>query len=135
MNIAEWSISRSTITWTLMAVMLVVGAISFDSLPRLEDPEFTIKQAIVITPYPGATSAEVEEEVTNIIERAVQEQGEVDWVESQSTRGLSSIKVNYKSTVPATDMPQVFDVLRRKVGDYQRQLPPGSGPSIVNIFP
>lgn len=132
MNIAEWSISRSTITWTLMAVMLVVGAISFNSLPRLEDPEFTIKQAIVITPYPGASAEEVEEEVSNIIERAVQEQGEVDWIESLSTRGLSTIKINYLSTVSKEAMPQVFDELRRKVGDYQRQLPPGSGPSIVN---
>jgi len=132
MNIAEWSIKRSTITWVLTFVFLVVGAMSFNGLSRLEDPAFTIKQVVVLTPYPGATPAEVEEEVSNVIEKAVQELGEVDWIESQSTRGFSMIKVNIHSTVPKEAIPQVFDELRRKVNDYQRQLPPGAGPSIVN---
>ncbi|NOQ67386.1 MAG: AcrB/AcrD/AcrF family protein, partial [Desulfobacterales bacterium] len=132
MNIAEWSIKRSTITWVLTFVFLVVGAMSFNGLSRLEDPAFTIKQAVVLTPYPGATPAEVEEEVSNVIEKAVQELGEVDWIESQSTRGFSMIKININTTVPKEAIPQVFDELRRKVNDYQSQLPPGAGPSIVN---
>ena len=132
MNIAEWSIKRSTITWVLTFVFLVVGAISFNGLSRLEDPAFTIKQVVVLTPYPGATPAEVEEEVSNVIEKAVQELGEVDWIESQSTRGFSMIKININTTVPKEAIPQVFDELRRKVNDYQSQLPPGAGPSIVN---
>ena len=132
MNIAEWSIKRSTITWVLTFVFLVVGAMSFNGLSRLEDPAFTIKQVVVLTPYPGATPAEVEEEVSNVIEKAVQELGEVDWIESQSTRGFSMLKVNIHTTVPKEAIPQVFDELRRKVNDYQSQLPPGAGPSIVN---
>ena len=132
MNIAEWSISRSVITWVVTFVLLVVGVMAFNGLPRLEDPEFTIKQAVIVTPYPGASAAEVEEEVSNIIEKAAQELGDVDWLESVSARGLSSIKVNFKSTTPKEKMPQVFDELRRKVGDYQRSLPPGAGPSLVN---
>jgi len=132
MNIAEWSIKRSTITWVLTFVFLVVGAMSFNGLSRLEDPAFTIKQVVILTPYPGATPAEVEEEVSNVIEKAVQELGEVDWIESQSTRGFSMLKVNIHSTVPKEAIPQVFDELRRKVNDYQSQLPPGAGPSIVN---
>jgi multidrug efflux pump subunit AcrB len=132
MNIAEWSIKRSTITWVLTFVFLVVGAMSFNGLSRLEDPAFTIKQIVVLTPYPGATPTEVMEEVTNVIGMAVQELGEVDWVESQSTRGFSMIKVNINSTLPKEAIPQVFDELRRKVNDYQSQLPPGAGPSIVN---
>ncbi len=132
MNIAEWSISRSVIVWVMTFVLLVVGTMAFNGLPRLEDPEFTIKQAVIVTPYPGASAAEVEEEVSNIIEKAAQELGDVDWIESVSARGLSSIKVNFKSTTPKEQMPQVFDELRRKVGDYQRSLPPGAGPSLVN---
>jgi multidrug efflux pump subunit AcrB len=132
MNIAEWSIKKDVITWVLTAILLVVGFISFNNLARLEDPEFTIKQAVVLTPYPGATPSEVEEEVTNVIEMAVQELGEVDWIESQSTRGFSMLKVNIRTTVPKEAIPQVWDELRRKVNDYQRQLPPGAGPSKVN---
>jgi multidrug efflux pump subunit AcrB len=132
MNIAEWSIKKDVITWVLTAIFLVVGFKSFNNLARLEDPEFTIKQAVVLTPYPGATPSEVEEEVTNVIEMAVQELGEVDWIESQSTRGFSMLKINIHTTVPKEAIPQVWDELRRKVNDYQRQLPPGAGPSIVN---
>ena len=77
MNIAEWSIKRSTITWVLTFVFLVVGAMSFNGLSRLEDPAFTIKQIVVLTPYPGATPTEVMEEVTNVMELAAQELGQV----------------------------------------------------------
>ena len=132
MNIAEWSIKKDVITWVITFILLVVGFKSFNNLARLEDPEFTIKQAVVLTPYPGATPSEVEEEVTNVIEMAIQELGEVDWIESQSTRGMSMLKINIQSTVPKEAIPQVWDELRRKVNDYQRQLPPGAGPSIVN---
>ena len=132
MNIAEWSISRSVISWVLIALLIVVGAMAFQNLARLEDPDFTIKEALVMTPYPGASAVEVEEEVTNVIEKAVQEMGEVDWVQSQSYRGFSSLKVVIRTTVPKEDIQQVWDVLRRKVADYQSSLPPGAGPSIVN---
>ncbi len=73
MNLAEWSINKSLITWVLIVLALVVGMQSYQSLSRLEDPEFTIKEAVIITPYPGASAAEVEEEVTNVIEKALQE--------------------------------------------------------------
>jgi multidrug efflux pump subunit AcrB len=132
MNIAEWSIKKDVITWVITFVLVVVGALSFSGLSRLEDPKFTIKQAIVLTPYPGATPAEVEEEVTNVIEMAVQELGEVDWIESQSTRGFSMVKINITTTVPKEAIPQLWDELRRKINDYQSQLPPGAGPSLVN---
>ncbi len=132
MNIAELSIRKATITWVMTAVLVVVGWLAFQSLPRLEDPEFTIKEAIVVTPYPGASAAEVEEEVTNVIEKAVQELGQLRYVESRSSRGLSSIKVVINDKYDKAALPQVWDELRRKVGDYQKQLPPGAGPSVVN---
>ena len=96
MNIAELAIRKSVITTTLTIVLMVVGMVSFNNLSRLEDPEFTIKDAIITTPYPGASAAEVEEEVTNVIELAIQELGQVFWVESTSSRGMSSIKVHFK---------------------------------------
>jgi len=132
MNIAELSLKKSVITWVLTVLLVVVGWISFNGLPRLEDPEFTIKEATVITPYPGASAGEVEEEVTNVIEKACQELGQLDRVESRSSRGLSIVKAIIKDKYDKFTLPQVWDELRRKVNDFQAKLPPGAGPSIVN---
>jgi len=132
MNIAELSMRKSVITWVLTILMVVIGWVSFNSLSRLEDPEFTIKEAMVLTPYPGASASEVEEEVTNVLEKAIQQLGQVRYVESRSSRGVSQIKVNIYDQYDKYSLPQVWDELRRKVNDYQRQLPPGAGPSIVN---
>ncbi len=132
MNIAELSIKKSVITLTLTLVMLFVGMSAFDQLSRLEDPEFTIKDAVVMTPYVGASAKEVEEEVTDVIERAVQELGQLEKVESRSSRNSSIVKVTIKDKYDKQTLPQVWDELRRKVNDYQRFLPPGAGPSMVN---
>ncbi|NOR12309.1 MAG: AcrB/AcrD/AcrF family protein [Candidatus Aminicenantes bacterium] len=132
MNIAEFSIRKNVITITLALVLLFVGIKSFQGLPRLEDPEFTIKDVIIATPYPGASAIEVEEEVSNVMEMAVQELGQVKYVESISSRGFSQVKVRMKDKYDKTHIPQIKDELRRKVNDYQRQLPPGAGPSVIN---
>jgi multidrug efflux pump subunit AcrB len=132
MNLAELSIKKSTITWVLTILMVVVGAKSFFNLSWLEDPEFTIKEAAVLTPYPGASAAEVEEEVTNVLEKAVQQLGQLKYVESRSSRGMSQLKVVIKDQYDKYSLPQVWDELRRKINDAQSKLPPGAGPSIVN---
>ncbi len=130
--LAKFAIEKNVITWMLTLGLVVAGWLSFRSLSRLEDPEFTIKNAIITTPYPGATALEVEQEVTDVIERAVQELGQLLRVESTSSRGVSSIKVTIKDKYDRSSLPQVWDELRRKVNDYQSRLPPGAGPSTVN---
>ncbi len=132
MNIAELSIKKSVITWTLTIVMLVLGYFAYMDLPRLEDPEFAIKDAVIVTPYPGASPAEVEEEVTELIEKACQELGQLRRVESYSARGVSTVKVKIKDKFDKTDLPGVWDELRRKILDVTPHLPPGAGPPIVN---
>ena len=132
MNLAEQAIRAKTTTLVLTAVFFVGGIIAYQGLSRLEDPEFTIKEALVITPYPGATAAEVEEEVSDRIEQAVQQLGQLKEVESKSDRGLSTVTVRIKDQYDKSSLPQVWDELRRKVNDVQGQLPPGAGPSIVN---
>jgi multidrug efflux pump subunit AcrB len=107
MNIAEFSIKKSVITWTLTAVLLVMGYFSYQALPRLEDPEFAIKEAVVITPYSGASAVEVEKEVTEVIEKACQELGQLKRVESWSERGLSKVKVVIKDSYDKSALPQV----------------------------
>ncbi len=132
MNIAEFSIRNSVVTWVVAIALVGVGALSFQNLSRLEDPEFTIKDAIIFTPYPGASATEVEEEVTNVIEKAAQEMGQLKRVQSRSSRGMSYVQVTMKDKYDKSVLPQVWDELRRKVGDSARFLPPGAGPSLVN---
>lgn len=132
MNIAEFSIKKNVITWVFTLILVVVGIMSYRGLPRLEDPEFTIKEALVFTPYPGASAEEVETEVSNVIEKAAQQLGQMEYVQSSSKRGMSMIKVKIKDKYVKDKLPQVWDELRRKVTDAQSKLPPGAGPSMVN---
>ena len=131
MNLTDFSLRNRTLIIVLTLGALYAGYASFNSLPRLEDPEFTIKEALVITPYPGATPYEVEEEVSDEIELAVQKLGKIKKIESRNIPGQSTITVEMRSTVHSTKLPQVWDELRRKVGDAQANLPPGAGPSLV----
>jgi multidrug efflux pump subunit AcrB len=131
MNIAQFSIERRVVTLVLTVVMLGAGLVSYQSLSRLEDPEFTIKDALVITPYPGASAAEVEAEVSDRLETAVQKMGQLKRVVSKSDRGLSTLTVTIKDKYDKHKLPQVWDELRRKIDDAQRELPPGSGSSLV----
>ena len=132
MKITEFCLENRTTTLVLTVVMIVAGLASYESMGRLEDPEFTIKDALVITPYPGASAEEVEEEVTDEIETAIQQMGQLDEISSVSYRGLSIVTASMKEHFDKTSLPQVWDELRRKVGDAQVRLPPGAGPSIVN---
>ncbi|CUR46461.1 Acriflavin resistance protein [Alloalcanivorax xenomutans] len=131
MNIASIAIKHRVVTLSLTVVMLVAGISTYNSMSRLEDPEFTIKEALVVTPYSGASAQEVEEEVSDQLEKAVQQLGQLERVSSKSERGLSTLTVRIKDSYNKDTLPQVWDELRRKISDAQRDLPPGAGPSIV----
>ena len=132
MNLAKFAISKKTTTIVMIVVAVVGGFVSFRGLGRLEDPEFTIKEAIISTQYPGASPREVEEEVTEKIEEAVQSMGQLKEVRSISRPGLSLVYVEMVDEYDKSSLPQVWDELRRKVGDIQGDLPPGVLPSMVN---
>ncbi len=131
MNIASIAIEKRVFTLILTVVMLVGGLLVFSKMSRLEDPEFTIKEALIVTPYPGASALEVEQEVTDLLEKSVQQLGELDKVTSKSERGFSTITVTIKDQYDKETLPQVWNKLRQKVGDVQQYLPPGSGSSLV----
>ncbi len=131
MNIVEFAVQKKTVTLILCALICAGGILAYEDLGRLEDPIFTIKTAVVITVYPGATPLEVAEEVTDEIETAIQQMPQLDRVESISKAGLSIIKVEIQDTYDKQTLPQVWDELRRKVGDVQSKLPPGVLPSLV----
>ncbi len=114
------------------ALLVIAGVLAYGNLGRLEDPTFTIKTAVIATSYPGASPAEVEEEVTDPIEEAIQEMGQVKEIYSTSQEGYSFVYVDMKDRFKSRELPQIWDELRRKINDVQSQLPPGAGPSIVN---
>ncbi len=127
----KFALDNRVVTIVLTIALLLGGLKAFQGMSRLEDPEFTIKDALVITPYPGASATEVEEEVSDTIELAVQQLAQLDEIESKSDRGLSTITVSIQDKYDKDTLPQVWDELRRKVGDAQRFLPPGAGPSLI----
>ncbi len=131
MDLAAIAIKNRVVTLTLAVVMLAAGFSSFENMSRLEDPEFTIKVALVMTPYPGASAEEVEQEVSDYLEIAVQQLGQLDRVESKSDRGLSTLTVTVKDNYDAETLPQVWDELRRKIGDAAGGLPAGAGQPMV----
>jgi len=135
MDLAAIAIKNRVVTLTLTVVMLAAGLSSFEKMSRLEDPEFTIKVALVMTPYPGASAAEVEQEVSDYLEIAVQQLGQLDRVESKSDRGLSTLTVTVKDNYDAETLPQVWDELRRKIGDAAGGLPAGAGqPTVIDDY-
>jgi multidrug efflux pump subunit AcrB len=131
MKFFEYFINNRVVTLVATFLLIGIGIQSFNNMSRLEDPEFTIKDALVMTPYSGASAEEVEQEVTDRIEQAVQKMGQLDKIESRSERGLSTLTVTIQDSYGKDTLPQVWDELRRKVGDVQKSLPPGAGPSIV----
>jgi multidrug efflux pump subunit AcrB len=131
MNLAAFALRKQTFMVVLILMIAGIGVISFEKLGRLEDPTFTIKTALIVTPYPGATPLEVEEEVTQTIEEAIKAMGQVKEIYSTSQEGISFVYVDMKDTYKAPELPQIWDELRKKINDVQGALPPGAGPSIV----
>ncbi|MGO3643914.1 MAG: efflux RND transporter permease subunit, partial [Pseudoalteromonas sp.] len=131
MTIAELAIKRKVISWMAALLLLIGGVVSYLGLGQLEDPEFTLKKAMVITLYPGASPQQVEEEVTFPIENAIQQLPYVDYVTSISSPGKSQITVEMKSNYRKQDLRQIWDELRRKINDEASSLPSGVYPSQV----
>lgn len=135
MNFAELSITRKVISWMFALLLLVGGSFSFFSLGQLEFPEFTIKNALVVTAYPGASPEQVEEEVTLPLEDALQQLDGIKHIVSINSAGLSQIEIEIKEQYDKDALPQVWDEVRRKVNDKIGELPPGAyTPSVIDDF-
>ena len=93
MSIAEFSIRNRLLVWIVIILTFGVGIFSFTNISRFEDPEFTIRQAVIITPYPGATPEEVAREITQPLERAIGQMQEIKEIVSTSSAGQSRIEV------------------------------------------
>ncbi len=136
MNIGEYSVRTPVISWLLVIILVGGGLLSFDEMGKLEDPAFTIKNAKVITLYPGASAQEVEDEVTYHIEDAIQRMEQVKEIKMSISRpGMSDISIEFKDKYRADDFPNIYDELRRKIADMKGKLPPGAqDPMVIDDF-
>ncbi len=135
MSLTAVAIEKRTVTYFVMLLLVAGGIAAFFSLGQLEDPEFTVKTAVISTAYPGASPEEVEQEVTDLIELAIQELPQLKYIKSFSRAGLSQISVELKAQYWSDRLPQVWDELRRKIRNIEHTLPPGAGrPVITDTF-
>ena len=131
MNIPKYSLENQKIIYFFLAVMLIGGIYSFFKLPKKEDSPFVIKQAVLVTQYPGATPQEVEKLVTELIQREIQAMSDVFQIKSESYFGMSKISIELQPTLSPDYMPVKWDELRRKVANIQPRLP--SGASSISV--
>lgn len=130
MNFAKFAIEKRLVSALAALVILGLGYFAYTSLPRFEDPEFIIRQAQIITPYSGASAREVENEVTERVENALQQLQGVKEIKSISKRGVSEVTVEFRIAAAKTRaaLNLKFQQMRAKILDMQRQLPPNAGP-------
>ncbi len=136
MNIGEYSVENKVISWLLVVIMVGGGIIAFNNMGKLEDPPFTIKSAKILTPYPGATAREVQNELTYHLEDAIQRMPQIKRIKMSVSRpGLSDILIDFKDEYQAEELPNIFDELRRKIADVTPSLPPGAvAPMVLDDF-
>ena len=131
MSLPEYSLKNRKVVWFFLFVLLAGGALGFVTLGKKEDSVFVIKSASLVCSYPGTTPLEVEQLVTEPIEREVQSMRLVHKITSESYYGLSKVLVELDPATRASEIPQLWDELRRKVLNIQPRLPAGASPVTV----
>lgn len=126
MDISKWALNNSNLINFIIAILVAGGIYAASQMSKLEDPEIKVKQAMVVTTYPGASAHQVELEVTDILEKRIRTMGNINNIESSSYNDLSIIVVDLLSTVKDNDVEQYWDLLRRKVNDASTLLPEGA---------
>ncbi len=134
-NLSKWALDHAALTRYLMIVLLLLGIASYFQLGQDEDPPFTFRAMVVRTYWPGATAQQVAEQVTDKIERALQEVPYADKIRSYSKPGESQIIFQIKDSSKPSDVPNVWYSVRKKVGDIRSTLPSGiQGPFFNDEF-
>ena len=131
MNLSRWALKNSKLINFLVVCLVVGGILAYNSMSKLEDPAIKVKQAMVVTTYPGASAHEVELEVTDPLENSIREMTTINNIQSSSYADLSIITVELITTIQNDEVEQQWDILRRKVSNAQSKLPQGANPSMV----
>lgn len=134
-NLSRWALDHKSFVVYLMLVIAIAGAFSYSRLGREEDPPFTIKVMVVKTLWPGATTAETVEQITDRIEKKLEETPHLDYVRSYTKPGESVVFVTLKDSTPASAVPDIWYQVRKKVGDIKQNLPSNTvGPFFNDEF-
>ncbi len=134
-NLSEWALKHQSFVWYLMFVALLMGVFSYINLGREEDPSFTIKTMIIQTQWPGATVDETLEQVTDRIEKKLEELDSLDYVKSYTRPGESTVFVYLRDTTSGKDIPQIWYQVRKKIDDIRGDFPQGiQGPGFNDEF-
>lgn len=130
MDFAKFSLKNKLLIYILTILSVAYGLIVYEKMGKLQDPEFTIKDALIITNYPGATAVEVEKEVSNPLEETIQTLPYVKRIITKNSSGQSFIQVTMKDKYKSKELQQIWDELRKKIG--QTYLPPRVGTPYIN---
>jgi multidrug efflux pump subunit AcrB len=134
-NASRWALDHKSLVVYFMLVIALAGMLQYHKLGREEDPPFTIKTMVVKTLWPGATTLEVVKQVTDRIEKKLEELPNLDYLKSYSKPGESVVFVNLKDSTRASDVPDLWYQARKKVGDINQTLPQGvQGPFFNDEF-
>lgn len=135
MDIARFSLTKPINIWLLSICFIIGGIVAMGKIGRLEDPAFTIKQAVIFTYYPGASAEKVEKEVTEQVEIALQQMWQLDTLTSVSKPGFSRITMEIQPHIDGPLLPQIWDELRKRLRDIEQNLPLGaSAPVVIDDF-
>ncbi len=134
-NLSEWALKHPQMVMFLLVLLSLGGVLAYGSLGQKEDPEFTVKAMLVQAAWPGASAQAVAEQVTDKLEKKLQEVAEVDYTTSYAKPGLTQITITLREDTPAEAVPQVWYQVRKKLGDIQHTLPAGvKGPFFNDEF-
>ena len=131
MDLGNWGLKNRRLVIFLVAILIIGGIFAIRSMGKLEDPELIVKQALIVTVYPGASAHQVEMEVTDVLEKSIRTMKNLDYVESRSMNDMSMITVSLSPLVQNKDVDDMWTMLRRKVSDVQSSLPDGASASVV----
>ncbi|KQN40128.1 ACR family transporter [Pseudomonas sp. Leaf48] len=134
-NLSEWALKHQSFIWYLMFVALLMGVFSYFNLGREEDPSFTIKTMVIQSKWPGATQEETLKQITDRIEKKLEELDSLDYVKSYTRPGESTVYVYLRDTTQAKDIPEIWYQVRKKINDIRGQFPQGmQGPGFNDEF-
>ena len=134
-NLSEWALQHRSLVLYAMLVLALFGVLSYTKLGQSEDPPFTFKVMVIRTGWPGATARQVEEQITDKIEKKLQEAPNVDVIQSYSKPGESLVFFRMKDSAPPSEVPETWYQVRKKIGDIRNTLPAGiTGPSFNDEF-
>ena len=134
-NLSAWAVGHPALMMFLIAMLGLAGLLSYRSLGRAEDPSFTIKVVIVTAMWPGATAADMQDQVADPIEKKLQELPCFDKVTTYTKPSFTAMQVAFKDNTPARDVPELFYQLRKKISDIKADLPAGLiGPTVNDEY-